>query len=194
MSENTSATRSVDRKASQSTTKEAPRTSRPGAVKARLERTEKPAEVQRESRIGQPEEESEQGVSGLLRGFSSWRSSSPEDDEAPEGYGGDPDNALGERAEVLQENLDALDTAAGGSEDGIFGLDDLEAIAQDENADKELREAVQAILADPNMLNALDVADGEDLDRVFSNGDLERVIEESRTSDDSRRHGRSREC
>lgn len=94
------------------------------------------------------------------------------------GYDGNPRTSLVDAAKVLKNNLDRLDGAAGGRKDGKFGLQDLEAVAADPRQPFALRNAAQAVLADPNKLNALDVAGGARVDRRFSAKDLDAVITE----------------
>ena len=81
----------------------------------------------------------------------------------------------GEIATTLEENLSDLDSAAGGRRDGVFGSQDLEAIANDPNASAEARAAAQQVIDDPNLYHALDVADGDDLDDKISLGDLDQM-------------------
>jgi len=108
-------------------------------------------------------------------------------DGPPPGYAGDDNEEMDLQrvAEVMHENLDVLDSAAGGRRDGKFGLEDMQAVAADSNAPEELREACKRALADPTMLNALDVAGGPRVDRVFSDKDLTRVIAEEKQNPDS---------
>ena len=107
------------------------------------------------------------------------QSTQPAPDAPPAGYDGEAGFDLGESARIIRDNLDLLDSAAGGRRDGKFGLEDMEAVAADENAPPELRQAVENFLADPNALNALDVAGGPRVDRKFSKKDLDRVISEA---------------
>ena len=85
--------------------------------------------------------------------------------------------SAGQVAEVLDDNVSALDSAAGGRQDGKFGSQDLEQVANDPNASQELREAAQQVLDDPNLYHALDLGNGSSLDDTISSGDLTRVME-----------------
>ncbi len=71
---------------------------------------------------------------------------------------------------TLAENMEVLD----GDQDGSFSIQDLLAVAEDENADPRLRRAARALLANANDTNAVDVASGgARADGVFTLEDLQ---------------------
>lgn len=88
----------------------------------------------------------------------------------------------GEVSQVLKDNFDSLDTAAGGRKDGVFGSNDLEKVATDPNASPELKAAAEQVLSDPNLYHAIDVADGRNLDDKISGADLDKVIANEKKS------------
>lgn len=89
-----------------------------------------------------------------------------------QGYAGESAVNRQQVIEGLQEHQQILDAPAGGREDGLIGISDLNRVAADSSAPAAARDSAQAVLADPVLLDALDVATGTQVDHLISFGDL----------------------
>ena len=115
-------------------------------------------------------------------------------------YGQSPtqhEKTPGEVAKILKDNLGRLDTAAGGGladkifshlglgTDGVFGVQDLQKVAQDSGAPKDVRDAAQQVLDDPNLYHSIDAAGGGGVDNRISAQDLDKVQQNQAKSGNS---------
>lgn len=91
-----------------------------------------------------------------------------------QGYSGELATDRSAVIEGLQQNIHQLDSPQG-HDDGKIGVSDLERVAADAGAPAAARDAAQAVLADPVLMNSLDVATGSKVDLVISIGDLDQA-------------------
>lgn len=81
--------------------------------------------------------------------------------------------------QVLLDNFEKFDTAAGqgGGQDGIIGLQDLEAMVADPHSDAALKKAARFMLNNPALRNAVDGANGTGNDQRFNREELEKSLQ-----------------
>ncbi|MBI3926641.1 MAG: glucoamylase [Armatimonadetes bacterium] len=86
-----------------------------------------------------------------------------------------PGMNFGRAVDVLNQNLDTVDMAAGiGQKDGLFGKLDLEAVSRRSDLSRELRDAASFFLADQARFDELDTASKKaDKDGLVGKWDLE---------------------
>lgn len=92
-----------------------------------------------------------------------------------QGYSGESAVDRQQVIEGLKDHQQILDAPAGGRQDGLIGISDLNRVAADASAPAAARDSAQAVLADPVLLDALDVATGTRVDHLISTGDLQQA-------------------